>query len=77
MNVFSDVTAYSLLEVNQRFGGTCHLHLQGKKICQARNQYEAEYKQSNALTKSSGLCRKQERTAKEFASSHWLAHRTE
>jgi hypothetical protein len=28
----------SPLKVNRRFGGTCRLHLQGRKISQARNQ---------------------------------------
>jgi hypothetical protein len=31
----------SLLEVNQHFKGTCHLHLQVQRISQARNQPEA------------------------------------
>jgi hypothetical protein len=33
--------AGSLLKVNRRFGGTCHLHLQGRRISQARNQRES------------------------------------
>jgi hypothetical protein len=28
-SVFWDITACSLLKVNCRFGGTCHLHLHG------------------------------------------------
>jgi hypothetical protein len=28
-------------KVNRRFGGTCRLHLQSRRISQARNQYEA------------------------------------
>jgi hypothetical protein len=30
-----------MLNVNQWFGGTCHLHLQGQRISQGRNQHEA------------------------------------
>jgi hypothetical protein len=38
---FWDVTQYSQLKVNRRFGGTWRLHLQGRRISQARNQSEA------------------------------------
>jgi hypothetical protein len=31
--------------VNGRFGGTCRLHLQGRRISQARNQHESDSKQ--------------------------------
>jgi hypothetical protein len=31
------------VRVNQRFGGTCRLHLQGPRISQARNQHETLY----------------------------------
>jgi hypothetical protein len=40
---------YSPLKVNQRFGGTCYLHLQGLKVSQARNQHEAGSKQKIEL----------------------------
>jgi hypothetical protein len=40
--VFWDITPCSLLKVNQRFRGTCCLHLQGQRISQARNQCVAE-----------------------------------
>jgi hypothetical protein len=36
----------SILEVNRYFWGTCHLHLQGQRISQARNQHKAGIKQS-------------------------------
>jgi hypothetical protein len=42
-----DITPCGLLKVNRRFGGTCHLHLQGRKISQERNQSEAGSKQSH------------------------------
>jgi hypothetical protein len=32
------ITPCSLLRVNRRFRGTCHLHLQGRRIIQERNQ---------------------------------------
>jgi hypothetical protein len=34
--VFWDMTARSPFKVNRRFGETCHLHLQRRKISQAR-----------------------------------------
>jgi hypothetical protein len=30
--IFWDITPCSLLKVNRRFGGTCHLHLQGLRV---------------------------------------------
>jgi hypothetical protein len=41
-SIFSETAPYSLLKVNQCFGGTCHLHLQVQRISQARNQSEAD-----------------------------------
>jgi hypothetical protein len=35
----------SPLNVNQCFGGTCRLNLQGLRVGQARNQYEADGKE--------------------------------
>jgi hypothetical protein len=32
--IFWNITNCSLLKFNQRFGGTCHLHLQGQRISQ-------------------------------------------
>jgi hypothetical protein len=43
--IFWDITRCSPLEVSRRFGGTCRLHLQGRRISQARNQREAGGKQ--------------------------------
>jgi hypothetical protein len=39
---FWDITLSSLLKVNQRFGGTCRLHLQGQGIGRSRNQRESD-----------------------------------
>jgi hypothetical protein len=36
--VFWDITPCSPLKVDQRFGGTYHLHLLGLRISRARNQ---------------------------------------
>jgi hypothetical protein len=38
--VFSDITPYSPLKVNRRFGGTYSLHLRGRMISRARNNPE-------------------------------------
>jgi hypothetical protein len=43
--IFWDITPCSPLQLNRRFEGTCRLHLQGRKISQGRNQYEAVSKQ--------------------------------
>jgi hypothetical protein len=39
--VFWYITPCSPLKINRRFGGTCRLHLQGRRIIQGRNKYEA------------------------------------
>jgi hypothetical protein len=44
-SIFWDITACSPLKVNLRFGGTCRLHRQGRRIIQARKQREAGSKQ--------------------------------
>jgi hypothetical protein len=62
--LFWNITPYSLLKVNRHFGQTCHLHLQGQRISQERNQHEAGSKQSNLLMENLGLYRKEEGTAR-------------
>jgi hypothetical protein len=47
-SLFWDIIPCSLFKVNRHFGGICHLHLQGQRISQARNQQEAGSKQSSA-----------------------------
>jgi hypothetical protein len=37
----------SPLKVNRRFGGTCHIHLQGRSISHVRNQVESGSKRSS------------------------------
>jgi hypothetical protein len=48
-SIFRDITARSPLKVNERFGGTCRLHNQGRRISQTRNQYEAGINQKFAV----------------------------
>jgi hypothetical protein len=43
---FWDITFCSPLKVNRRFGGTCRLHLQSRRISQARIEHEAGSKYS-------------------------------
>jgi hypothetical protein len=45
-SIFWDITPCSPLKVKRRFGGTHRLHLQDRRICQARNKHEAGRKQS-------------------------------
>jgi hypothetical protein len=40
-SIFWDITTCSPLKINRRFGGICRLHIQGRRISQARNQREA------------------------------------
>jgi hypothetical protein len=37
-SIFWDITPCSPLKVNRRFGGTCRLHLQDRRISRERNQ---------------------------------------
>jgi hypothetical protein len=48
-SVFWDITPCSPLEIKRRLGGTHRLHLQGRRINQARNRYEVGSKQSQTL----------------------------
>jgi hypothetical protein len=43
---FWDTMPWSLLQVNRHFGGISHLHLQGSRVSQERNQYEAGSKEN-------------------------------
>jgi hypothetical protein len=45
----------SPLKINWRFGRTCHLHLQGRRISEARNQREESSKLVSCLAYSSTL----------------------
>jgi hypothetical protein len=50
---FWDIMQYSPLNVNRCFGGTCLL-LQGLRISHARDQHEADSKQSKSSKKNTG-----------------------
>jgi hypothetical protein len=45
-SIFWNITQCYPLKVNRRIEGTCHLHLHGRRINQARNQLEAGSKKS-------------------------------
>jgi hypothetical protein len=47
--VFSDITSCSLLKVNVRFGGTCNLQLQGRRLSQVRNQHITRWQSDTYL----------------------------
>jgi hypothetical protein len=40
-SIFWDIMPCSPLKVNRRFGGTCRLHLQARRISKVRNQRES------------------------------------
>jgi hypothetical protein len=42
-SIFWDITLYSMLKINRRFGGTCCLHLHGGRTNQVRNQLELRW----------------------------------
>jgi hypothetical protein len=42
-SIFWNIASFSPLKINRRFGGICSLHLQGRRIIQARNQYGYVY----------------------------------
>jgi hypothetical protein len=56
-SVFWDITPCSPFKVNQHFGGTCHLHFQGRSISLVRNQCEAGTKKSKETSKKQVVSR--------------------
>jgi hypothetical protein len=48
--IFWDITPCSPLKVSRRFGGTYHLHLQGRRKNRARNQRENRRQAEPAFT---------------------------
>jgi hypothetical protein len=54
-SIFWDITSCSLLKVNRRIDRTYHLHLQVRRISQARNQHEAGSKLPCYLLRASFL----------------------
>jgi hypothetical protein len=53
-SIFWDITPCNPLKVSRHFGGTCRLHLQSRRLTQARNQHDAgsEHGISNATLSS-------------------------
>jgi hypothetical protein len=52
-STFRDITPYTPLKVNRRFGGKYQINLQGRRIRQGRKQHEAAWKQSSACFSAS------------------------
>jgi hypothetical protein len=50
--IFWDITPFSPLKVNRRFGVTYHLHLQGRSISRARNQRKSRWQSLPYATKT-------------------------
>jgi hypothetical protein len=50
-SVIWDISPYSPLKIKWHFSQTCHLHLQGWRVSQARNKHEAGNKQGKWLLK--------------------------
>jgi hypothetical protein len=44
-SILWDMTSYTPVKANRRFGGICRLNLESRRIIQARNQNEADSKQ--------------------------------
>jgi hypothetical protein len=54
-SIFWDITPCSPFKVNPCFGGICHVHIQDRRICQARNEHEAGSKKRSARLAYSSL----------------------
>jgi hypothetical protein len=63
-SIFWDITLYSPLRANRRFGGTCHLNLQGPRKCQARNQHESMWQANSACSLHSSWLLEFQRTTR-------------
>jgi hypothetical protein len=57
-NIFWDITPCSPLKVNQRFGGTYRLYLQGRRISRAKDRRERRRYISEDSTLQEISCRK-------------------
>jgi hypothetical protein len=58
--LFWDITPYSPLKVNRRFGRTCWLRLHGRRISRARKHRESRWRAEQSACRNFGLYRKQE-----------------
>jgi hypothetical protein len=57
--IFWGITPCTRLKINRVFGGTCHLHLQGRRRSEAINQVEENSKQnlvSSSILKMEAIC---------------------
>jgi hypothetical protein len=63
-----DITSWSPLKVTRRFGGTCHLNLQGRRISQARKTVN-RWQPKKSAYQNFELYRKQERNEGRVRSS--------
>jgi hypothetical protein len=75
--IFWDITSCSPLKVNRCFGGTCCLHLQDRRINQARNLLEVRWQSEQSACRNFGFHRKQDGSERQQVSSHWLARKTQ
>jgi hypothetical protein len=53
-SVFWEMTPYSPLKVNWSFGGTCSLHLLGRRISQETDQRESKWQAEKSAAEISG-----------------------
>jgi hypothetical protein len=60
ISTFRDIAPYGPLKHNRRFGRTCRPRLQGRRICEARNQRESRWQTAQSACRNSELYRKQE-----------------
>jgi hypothetical protein len=68
-----DIAPCSPLKVNRRFGGTCRLHLQGRRISRARNQREIRWQAEQSACRNFRLYRKQKGNGYPVLVSYWFA----
>jgi hypothetical protein len=73
---FWNITPCSPLKTNLHFGGTYHLHLQGRRISRESYQRERRWQAEQSASRTIGLHRGQEGNGTEQLSSHYLARLT-
>jgi hypothetical protein len=56
IRIFWDIIPCNPLKVNGHFEETCHLHPQGQRIIQVRNQRKAGSKQRSSILKMKATC---------------------
>jgi hypothetical protein len=68
------ITPSSLVKVNRHFRGTYHIHLQGRRISQARNKYGAGRRQSTSHAEKHNMQPRKEPESQPVR-SHWVSLR--